>query len=306
MAPAMPSLRPSAGIVMEQAHLAALTPDQRADLRLWHGRVNLLDRVKAMRGYALLTLGATGLGIAGLAFGFAEAPPFVLSPIVPVYMWVKLRRRGLSLRQSGLRLRRVLSALRAKRVLPAPPVSPEQRLEQLAPREILDGPQGGAIRRAVEDRSAILDIASNLKEGDRALLPDLEPMVGALVERVAQLAQMLHRLDQSIDPDQVGEIDARIARAAGENESPEGEKRLGLLQRQRSTLDELARRRAALARQLDSAGLALGNLRLDLIKLRSSGLQSAFSDVSAATQEVRALSYDIGVMLDAVTEVRGL
>ena len=65
-------------------------------------------------------------------------------------------------------------------------------------------------------------------------------------------------------------------------------------------------RRLALARQLDSAGLALGNLRLDLIKLRSSGLQSALSDVSTATQEARALSRDIDVALDAAAEMRNL
>ena len=63
---------------------------------------------------------------------------------------------------------------------------------------------------------------------------------------------------------------------------------------------------AALAQQLDSAGLALGNLRLDLIKLRSSGLQSALSDVSTATQEARALSREIGAVLDAAAEVRSL
>ncbi len=65
-------------------------------------------------------------------------------------------------------------------------------------------------------------------------------------------------------------------------------------------------RRAALARQLENAGLALGNLRLDLIKLQSSGLQSALSDVSSATQEARALSADIAAALDAAAEVKEL
>ena len=130
--------------------------------------------------------------------------------------------------------------------------------------------------------------------------------MNALVDRVANLAQMLHRLDQSVDPRLVTELDARITAAGNEHESPEGQRRLALLRRQRATLEELVQRRAALSRQLESAGLALGNLRLDLIKLRSSGLQSALSDVSSATQEVRALSRDIDAMLDAVAEVKGL
>jgi serine/threonine-protein kinase len=102
------------------------------------------------------------------------------------------------------------------------------------------------------------------------------------------------------------EIDARIATAQGEALSPEIERRLSLLRRQRATFDEIVQRRAVLARQLDNAGLALGSLRLDLIKLRSSGLQSALSDVSSATQEARALSREIGLVLEAAEEVRNI
>ena len=234
-------------------------------------------------------------------------PPLVLAPVVPIYMSLKLVRRGKSLRASGLRLRRVLLMPRARRALPAPPQTlGVPNLQKLAPREILDGPHGAAIRRAAEDRAAIFEVAASLSKSDRALVPDLQATVNALVERVASLAGMLHRLDGSVDPRLVEELDARIAGVGREGESPEGRRRLALLQRQRDTLAEIVERRAALARQLESAGLALGNLRLDLIKLRSSGLQSALSDVSSATQEVRALSRDIDAMLDAVAEVKSL
>ena len=302
----VPEGRPD-GIQMEPPHLASLTKEQREDLRLWHGRVNLLDRVKAMRGYALLTVAATGLGITGMVLGFTDVPPFVFSPLVPIYMWRKLWRRGVSLRASGLKLRRVLNMPSARRAFPTPPTEPNaKRLEKLAPRDVLDGPHGTAVRRAAQDRSAILDVAGNLPKSDRALIPDLESTVDALVARVAQLAQMLHRLDQSLDPLQAGELDARNAAMSSEGTSPDDERRIALLRRQRATLDELVQRRSALARQLDSAGLALGNLRLDLIKVRSTGLQSSLADVTSATQEVRALSRDIDAMLDAVAEVKAL
>jgi hypothetical protein len=200
----------------------------------------------------------------------------------------------------------VLLMPRSRWVIPPPPVAPEQELLKLAPREILDGPEGAVIRRAVDDRSAILSIIASLPKADRALIPDVEPTVKALVERVANLAQMLNRLDQSIDPNLAAELERRIADVEREGSSLDEERRLGLLRRQRGTLEELVQRRAALARQLDAAGLALGNLRLDLIKLRSSGLQSALSDVSTATQEVRALSNEIDAVLAAAAEVRGL
>jgi serine/threonine protein kinase len=312
-APSATPLTPNE-IVLEPEHLASLTPEQRADLRLWHGRVNLRDRIKAMRGYAWLTAGMMVAGLGALA-GVGDVPPLILAPLVPFYMAAKTWRRGKSLRASGLKLRRVLFMPRAKWVVPAPaPAAPavaptakqRKQLEKLAPREVLDSPQGAAVRRAAEDRSAILDIVAKLPKADRALLPDLEPTVKSLVERVAHVAQALYRLDQSIDLSLADELDARIAEAEGESESPDGERRLALLRRQRATLDELVQRRGALARQLDNAGLALGNLRLDLLKLRSSGLQSALSDVSSATQEARALSREIGAALDAAAEVKSL
>ena len=306
-----PVLMPQrSGVELVPPHLAALTDAQRADLRLWHGRVELLDRVKALRGYLWLALGATALGIAGFVVGVEDIPPLVLSPIVPGYMWMKFWKRGKSLRAAGLRLRRVLLMPSAKKALPAPPPPPpptlQEQLEALVPREVLEGPHGASIRRAAEDRAAILDTAAGLKEADRALLPDLVPTVESLLGQVAQLAYSLHRLDPSIDPRQAEALEARIATMERDVASTEDERRLSLLRRQRDTLRALDQRRAALLRQLENAGLALGSLRLDLVKLRSSGLQSAFTDVSSATQEVRALSRDIDVMLAAASEVRSL
>jgi serine/threonine-protein kinase len=286
-------------------HLAPLTPAQRDDLRLWHGRIELLDRIRTMRRYGWSTAGLWILAVAALA-GSAELPPLVLSPLIPFYMSLKAWRRGNSLREAGLRLRRVMLLPRLKWVLPPPPATTEQQLEALAPREVLDSPQGGAVRRAAQEGEAILAIAAKLSKADRARIPELESAVQGLVKRVAQLAEMLHRLDQGIDLSLLDELDARIADAENEPDSPQSQRRLALLLRQRSTLGDLALRRATLATQLDNAELALNNLRLDLIKLRSSGLQSAFSDLSSATQEARALSREIGHVLDAAEEVRSL
>jgi serine/threonine-protein kinase len=302
--PAIPA--PHGAITLEPEHLASLTPEQRTDLRLWHGRVNLRDRIRAARGYALFTAGMWFAAIGSIA-GIEEFPPVVLAPLVPMVMSRKLWRRGRSLREAGLRLRRVFLMPRAKWVIPAPSVPPNERqLEKLASREVLDGPNGAAIRRASDERTAILDILTKLPKADRALLPDLAPTVNGLVERVVHLAQMIHRLDQSIDPKHIDELDQRIAAVERDSGSVEGERRLSLLQRQRATFEELVQRRASLERQLDNVGLMLGSLRLDLIKFRSSGLQSALSDVSSATQEARALSNEIGAVLEAAAEVRGL
>lgn len=259
---------------MEPAHLAVLTSEQRADLRLWHGRINLLDRIKAMRGYAVLTLAAVVLGMVGFAVGVEEIPPLVLAPIVPIYMTAKLWRRGKSLRASGLQLRQVLLMPRAHWALPTrKPGAIELELAKHAPGDLLYSAEGDAIRQAVEDRAAISQIVAALTKAERVMLPDLTATVNALVERIAHLAQTLYRLGQETDP---------------------------------RLVPKLAEQRAALRTQLESAGLALQNIRLDLIRFRSSGLQSALSDASSATQQARALSREIAAALEAVGEVNNL
>jgi serine/threonine-protein kinase len=295
-------------VVVEAAHLASLAPDQRKDLRLWHGRVNLLDRIKAMRGYFWVTMGLSVLAMIGFVAGASEEDfiPFLFSPIIPIVMTTKLWRRGRSLQAAGLKLRRVILMPRAKWVLPESRIPGQKQLEKVASREVLDGPAGVAIRNAAEDRAAILGIIAGLSKADRRMLPDVEPAVNALVERIAHLGRMLHRMDTSVDAPALDDLDSRIAQMERAGLSLEGERRLALLKRQRTSLVELAENRATLAQQLDNALLMLGNLRLDMVKLRTSGLQSGLSDVSSATQEVRALSREIGLMLEAAEEARSI
>ena len=308
---AQPALSPlsarsaSRTIVLEPEHLASLTADQRADLRIWHGRIDLYDRVKAIRGYALLTTAVMFGGIAATIAGLSEGvPPAVLALVPPLYMGMKLRRRAKSLRAAGLALRRVFFMPRAKWVLPVSHRVTERSIEKLASREVLQGREGAAIRRAAEDRAEIIEILAKLPKADRALLPDMEATVDSLVERIVNVAEALRRLDDGFDPRLIEQLDARIADLGREGTSPEAERHLALLRRQRGTVQDLVERRTALARQIDSAGLALGNLRLDLVRLRATGLASALSGVTSATQEARALSREIGVLLEAVEEVK--
>jgi serine/threonine-protein kinase len=207
-----------------------------------------------------------------------------------------------SLWADGVRLRDIFNRNR-----PGGPTPPARIAAPLAPSDVLAGPHGPAVRRAAEDRAHIQMIVSNLAKADRELVPDVLPTVDALAERIASLAQMLHRLDQDVPTGTLERLDARIAEV--EREGPaavDQERRLSLLKRQRTTLADLAERRARVARQLESAGLALENLRLDLLKLRSSGVQAAIHDVQSATQEARALSREIGHVLEAAEEVRRL
>ena len=189
------------------------------------------------------------------------------------------------------------------RALPAPVI--EDEAAKLAPREVLAGPYGANVRRAVADRTAILATVASLGKSDRDLLPDVVPTVTALVDRVASLAQTVHHLDTDCSPSLMTDLELRIAAVEREPaEAADRERRLSLLRRQQISMTELATRRARLTGQLDSAGLALQNLKYDLLKLRSSGVQSAIGDVNSATVEARALSREIGHVLEAADELR--
>jgi hypothetical protein len=234
-----------------------------------------------------------------------------------IYPWlgmmIGMGMHALTAWQGGMRLTDVFrspSSLRAREVAAGPPdpaYDGEMRALGLVGADVLAGSHGGAVRRAVDDERAVAGILTALAPSDRAQLPDVEATLKSLVDRVATLAQALHRLDADIRPEQLAQVQARLADARALPEgSSERERRVVLLERQQTTLSELAERRTTLAAQLDSASLVLHTMRLDLLRLRSAGIASSVADVNTATQEARALSSDIGRVLDAAAEVRKL
>jgi len=207
----------------------------------------------------------------------------------------------------------IRAKLRAQRGLPppglpqaslSPPRTPEQMAAELAPAEVLSGPHGEIVRRAAADRSMMRDIVVGLGIVEREMIPDVGPTVDALAQRVGALATTLHRLDADVSGASLGALDTRIASLITEPETAERERRLSLLQRQRASLHDLLDRRRSLANQLESAGLMLQNLKLDLLKLRSSGFGAAIDDVTSATQQARALSRDIGHVIEAADDLK--
>jgi serine/threonine-protein kinase len=184
---------------------------------------------------------------------------------------------------------------------------PQDPVSQLAARDVLDGVHGAPIRRAADSRRIIQDLLRRTTPKEREMLPaDLETTVNALVDRVASVAVTLHRLDSDANGTSLGTLDRRIESLKLEMQTPEQERRLSLLDRQRSTLRDLMERRSALLSQLESASLALENLKLDLVRFRSAGVSSALEDVTSATREARAVSRDIGHLLDAQDELKKL
>ena len=176
-----------------------------------------------------------------------------------------------------------------------------------ASEEILASSHGPVLRQAIADRLKIQSFIGRMSDAERKMLPDVKGTADALYERIAALAGALYRLDGEVGTDRLPSLDDRIAQIeATSGDARDRERRLTLLRRQREMLAELVRSRAALEEQYESAGLLLQNLALDLLKVRSSGLDSALGGITSATQEARALSREISYVLDAADELRDL
>ena len=204
---------------------------------------------------------------------------------------------------------RLDSAAGADAALPSAHRDASGDAASLAPSDVLAGAHGEAVRRAAADRAAVRETLTRLAPEEREMIPDVSPTVDALAQRVGTLALTLHRLDADVGGASLTLLNARVSALrteAGPSPTAEQERRIGLLDRQRVTIGELTERRGVLAAQLESASLALQNLRLDLLKLRSSGLGTAVSDVANATQEAKALSRDIEHAVEALREVKRL
>jgi serine/threonine-protein kinase len=186
----------------------------------------------------------------------------------------------------------------------APP-APDRALSGVA-RDVMVGTHGAAVRRALDDTIVIREVISRLGPLEREMLPDVGPTVDALAERVANLATTLHRLDLDVSGGTLGTLDQRIANIKADTTSPERDRTLQLLERQRTSLHDLLIRRHTLLAQLDSAGLALQNLKLDLLKLRSAGVSAAIGGEMSATQEARSVQKDIGRIMEVADDLRDI
>jgi hypothetical protein len=271
----------------------------------------LPDRIRSFRRHLASYFGTTTF-LFGINAVTGGPDPFWWAFFPALGMMMGLVNEGGALWAAGARIRDVFSNASLARhpdaALGSGHASSPQKIDKDAEMiaEVLAGPRGDVARQAVSDRRAIKDLITRMSKPDRDMLPDVEGTSEALYQRIAELGRALHRLDGEIKSDHLLELDDRIAQSEKGQVSAEQERRVRLLKRQRETLAGLLESRDKLSEQYESAGLLLQNLKLDLIRMRSSGLQSGISNVNSATQEARALSKEISYVLAAAAELRDI
>jgi len=139
----------------------------------------------------------------------------------------------------------------------------------------------------------------------------------ALLNRAEELARTLHAMSGTVDRGALARLEEKIqatkhqgdpglTQRAREGDSPERDRQVGLLERQRQALTDLLTRRQLVADQLESCVLAMQNVRFDLLRLRSAGVAVALDDLTRATQQARALSRDVDHVIAAAGEIKSV
>jgi hypothetical protein len=262
----------------------------------------LAERVRITRSETLQWAG-WGVFFASINFFTGADFPWFVFPTLGIGLGVWEKVSGLL--AEGVSMSVIYGRAAARRAESASPVV--DAAARYAPRELLEGRFGATLRRAADNYRSVAAHVEGLSSAHRALLPGVEPIARELLDRVVSIAAAMDSLDSELDVAKIRVLDERVAAAEREaSGDAESERRLSLLRKQRSSWRELGESRSRLHARFESASLMLENLALDVLRLRSAGLQSALGEVNNTTQEARALIRDIGHVAGAVDELRAL
>jgi hypothetical protein len=263
------------------------------------GEPRIIQKVRGQfASWAAVSAGCMGINV---ATGIEH--PWFLFPMFG--MGIGLLRNYATLWQAGYSWRDVLSRPPAPDALETTMAKGGRAGRPLPlPNAEEYGSQLPAVMQVHGDRVAILKLLAKLPASERKLLPDVQQTADALYARATDLARTLHAMDSNLDSEGLAQIDERIAGLSREPDDPERTRRLGLLERQRQTIADLRGRRSLVAGHLESCVLAMQNVRFDLLRLRSAGVDAVLGDLTQATQQAKALSRDVDNAIAAAGEIR--
>jgi serine/threonine-protein kinase len=258
---------------------------------------------------------ATAVSVVSLAIGApanieALLVPFVGGGIVAVAAALGALSAAAPMRRLGFGWKALMDGTwRDSEAARQPDVQRRLRDElvlELAPLDVVAGAYGDRLRAAADDRMALRAQWLRLEPDTASRLAEVPATGDELLARIAQLCVALHAIDRDIGEAGGRDVEARAEALRRRGVAPD-DQTLALLERQRAALAEFEARREALVSQLDRAALALGNLRLDVLRVRSVG-QLAEGGVggSYATEQARAVSKDLAYLLDGVREAERL
>jgi len=164
------------------------------------------------------------------------------------------------------------------------------------------------VRAARADREEIGRLLSTLPADERGRIPDVARTAVDLVNKVEIIARDIARVDREQGPDAARRIDAEIGALESEanpldTQGSEGRvRRLAQLRRDSRAVADMLGKRELRHAQLESCRIALENVRLDLVRLRTGN--STVQSVTLVAEQAMQLARDVDIAVQAANEVR--
>jgi serine/threonine-protein kinase len=166
------------------------------------------------------------------------------------------------------------------------------------------------VHGAREDREEIARLLATMPESERAQFPAMSATAGELVSTIEQVAKELARTEMDRGPEALARADAEIATLEAEANPLDAERsearvrRLAMLRRERRALQDAEAQATVRRGQMESCRLALENVRLDLVRLRTGG--SSVAGVTEVAERALSLARDVERAVQAQAEVQAL
>ena len=162
-----------------------------------------------------------------------------------------------------------------------------------------NGPHAAVTRRALDDCNEIVRLVESLPKGDRARIPDVISTARTLADKVLGLAASLEQLDRSAGNISAEKIEKEIALLESQanpldrSGSEDRVRRLAALKRQRRSVADLGRRRGEMTGKLESCAIALQNMRLDVVRLRTGASAEGWQHITSVADQAMALAREV-------------
>lgn len=168
----------------------------------------------------------------------------------------------------------------------------------------------GVVNSARADRDDVVRLLGYLPPAERARIPEVENTANALVSKIEAIAINMARSEREAGGRSVVDIDAEVHQLESEANpfdiarSESRVRRLALLRRERRVVTDATRQREEHRGRLESCGLALKNVHLDLVRLRTGN--SSVQSVTLVAEQAMALAREVDLAVAAANEVRDL
>lgn len=216
----------------------------------------------------------------------------------------ELRAQG----RLGNRLDGVLSMSRTSPVPAGRPAGPGGVVPNAPLRDDELGEFVPLVQAARADREEIGRLLGTLPADERARVPEVARTAVELVNTLEQIARDITQRDREHGPEMAARIDLEITALEAEanpldTQRSEGRvRRLAQLRRDRRAVADARATRERRRAQLESCRIALENVRLDLVRLRTGN--SSVHSVTLVAEQAMQLAREVDIAVQAANDVR--